>query len=137
MNKCPYNKCDGSGLIPLKNKAGEIVPYAWTHCDCHPVYGINPEPQHYREPQLDDYDYPLSDSFRAWTYEHCGIPDPGYAPSREKIQRQQVKPMTKPAQDEIQKLKAEINHLQNEIIKLKANSKSAQKPQVRKGGIQV
>ena len=132
---CPYGKCDGTGLIPL-TKDGKVIPFAWVHCDCHPIYGLNPEPEHYHPVSPEDYDFPLSDTYRAWTYEHCGIPDPGYAPSREKIQRQ-VKPMTKPAQDEIQKLKAEINHLQNEIIKLKANSKSAQKPQVKKGGIQI
>lgn len=78
---CPYQKCDGSGLIPfIKN--GKIIPNAWRHCDCHPIYGLNPEPEYYRERQPDDYDFPMSSTFRTWTYEHCEASDPGYVPQQ-------------------------------------------------------
>ena len=79
MRTCPYNKCDGTGLIPF-TKEGRVIPNCWTHCDCHPVYGLNPEPEHYRKVTPDDYDFPMSSDFRAWTYQHCGVPDPGYIP---------------------------------------------------------
>jgi hypothetical protein len=74
--KCPYDKCDGSGLIPAKDKEGNIIPYAWSHCDCHPQYGVDAH-EHYQEIRPEDFDFPCSDTFRSYYYHHCGVPDPG------------------------------------------------------------
>ena len=71
---CPYKKCDGKGRIPFV-KDGLIIPFAYTHCDCHPIYGLNPEPEHYHEPRLEDYNFPMSSDFRSLTYQDCGVPD--------------------------------------------------------------
>jgi len=75
--KCRYKKCDGSGLIPFKRSDGTIVPAAWTHCDCHSVYGIGAQ-EHFIDVQPSDFDFPMSGAFRAHTYNHCNQPDPGY-----------------------------------------------------------
>ena len=98
IDKC--SKCDGSGKIPLKNKAGEVVPYAWVFCECHPVYGDNTCPSiplvtegrrpgtgSQRLPRkiprgrmhlyIDDFDFPMSyDFYRSLCCEY-GWPDPG------------------------------------------------------------
>lgn len=75
-NNCPYKKCGGGGLIPFVNREGKVIPHAFTHCDCHPIYGLETEAEHWHDIQPDDYDFPMSETFRAWTYEHCGVPDP-------------------------------------------------------------
>lgn len=31
-------------------------------------------------PNPKDYDFPMSATFRAWTYQYCEVPDPGYVP---------------------------------------------------------
>jgi len=123
---CPYNKCDGSGLIPLV-KNGKVVPYAWLYCDCHPVYGLNPEPEHYHPVRPEDYDFPMSETFRAWTYEHCGIPDPGYVPPRADIadledrignlEAISAEPGQVPRRyhDQLQQLRAQVLYLQNKV----------------------
>jgi len=75
MKSCPYKKCDGSGLIPLI-KNNKVIPGAYHHCDCHSVYGLNPEPEHYHPICPEDYDFPMSETFRGFSYAYCGVPDP-------------------------------------------------------------
>jgi len=57
---CRYNKCDGSSLIPLKNNKGNVVPYAWIDCEC------KEEARYYQDVEPGDFDFPCSDSFRAY-----------------------------------------------------------------------
>ena len=123
MRECSFNQCDGSGLIPFE-KNSKIIPNVWLHCDCHPVYGLNPEPEHYHKVTPDDYDFPMSSDFRAWTYQYCGVPDPGYIPD------EQVSP---PATQEIihrhsnmgerefallQRTVSEVNYLRDKVSEL-------------------
>lgn len=85
---CHYNKCDGSGLIPFQNEEGEIIPYTFSHCGCHSQYGIVTR-EYYSAIQPEDYDFPMSSNFRVWTFENCGVPDPGYVlPKPEPIEPQ-------------------------------------------------
>ena len=70
MVKCTM--CDGSGLIPLKNKKGEVVPSAWIYCSCH-----QEEEEHYRPLSPSDFDFPISyDYYRSLCQLHSW-PDPG------------------------------------------------------------
>lgn len=73
---CPYQKCDGSGLLPFVGKDGKVRSGAHTFCDCHSIYGIDTQ-EHYMPVLVDDYDFPMSSTFRAQTYEDCGVLDPG------------------------------------------------------------
>ena len=82
QTKCPFNVCDGSGLLPFTGKDGKVRADVHTYCDCHPQYGIDNYDGCNSEPNLSDYDFPLSETFRAWTFEHCGVPDPAYVPPR-------------------------------------------------------
>ena len=76
QKKCPLNKCDGSGLNPLRSKRdNSIIPRAWTFCECH-----EDEPEHYLSLNLTDWDFPCSNLFRAFSYDSCGVQDPGSAP---------------------------------------------------------
>jgi ssDNA-binding Zn-finger/Zn-ribbon topoisomerase 1 len=87
--KCPVNKCDGSGLIPFV-KNGKVIPDARIYCECHPIYGLNPEPEHYRAFEPEDFDFPMSDTFRGFSYAYCGLPDPGYYKEPEETKPQVV-----------------------------------------------
>ncbi len=84
---CPYGKCKGDGLIPFVNKEGKTIPYTWLFCDCHPQYGIYVHD--YDQPlRPEDYDFPISSDFRAFTYSYCGVPDPGYIPPEPKVKEE-------------------------------------------------
>ena len=68
----PYcEKCNHTGLIPFKNKESKVIPYVWYHCDCH-----QDEPERYQSTRVGDFDFPMSQTFRAFSYEYCGQPDP-------------------------------------------------------------
>ena len=69
---CPYKQCDGSGLIPFQ-KNGRIIPNAFIDCDCSLDNSSIP-PLTLEEY---DFDYPMSESFRAASFQYCGVPDPG------------------------------------------------------------
>lgn len=71
--------CRGTGLIPFE-KNGEIIPGAYLHCSCHPVYGDDPEPERYHAVEAADFDFPASASFRGYSFELSGQPDSGYTP---------------------------------------------------------
>ncbi len=75
-SKCPYGKCDGKGLLPFVLPDGTISKFAKVFCDCHPVYGVNPELEHFRPVTPEDYDFPMSFDFRTWTYWQSSFPDP-------------------------------------------------------------
>lgn len=68
----PYcEKCKGEQKLPLINKKGKIVPYAWVFCECRI------EPEYYPSLKPSDFDFPVSFSFyRSLCQEH-GWPDPG------------------------------------------------------------
>lgn len=78
---CPYKKCDGSGLIPFIKK-GKTIPFVWVHCECHE----DKEP--YQSHQIEDFDFPMSDTFRAYSYQYCNESDPGYVPIQRDIDRE-------------------------------------------------
>lgn len=116
--ECPYKKCDGKGLIPFV-KDERVIPFAWLYCDCHTIQGINPEPERYRDIRPEDYDYPLSETFRAWTFEHCGVPDPGYSPQLKERIRLEVEPVEpEPLKhSEFIQLRSEMNFVRNTMNK--------------------
>ena len=140
---CPYNKCDGSGLIQFK-KNGKVIPYCWSHCDCHPVYGLNPKPEHYRDVQLEDYDFPCSSTFRAYSHQYCGVADPGSDASQSVYNRnlEEEKPqviehihrhgdMSKQEFDLLQQTARKATYLEKKLNEL---SKPKQKPQHKQTG---
>ena len=77
--KC--QKCNDTGLVPstaLGVFSGKPIPGCLTYCSCH-----EDEPEHYRRPTPEDFDFPMSDTFRGASFEYCGLPDPGYYPVSE------------------------------------------------------
>lgn len=71
MSNC--QKCNDTGLIPFKNKEGTIIPHTFIDCDCK-----EPEQERYHPIFPEDCDFPMSDTFRGFPFENCGVPDPGY-----------------------------------------------------------
>jgi len=72
---CP--ECNHTGLIPFE-KDGQVILHAFLDCECR-----EPEMEHYRTIGPEDFDYPLSDTFRAYSYHYSNVPDP--YPVREPI----------------------------------------------------
>ena len=57
-------------------KNGKVIPNAFLFCDkCH-----EEETEGYDQAKAADFDYPMSDTFRALSFEQCGQPDPGEIP---------------------------------------------------------
>jgi len=108
-------------LIPFV-KNGKVIPHAYVYCECH-----EDEPERYHPVKPEDYDFPMSETFRAWTYQHCGVADPGYVPPQQDIEDLQdrignleaisAEPgrMPRHYHDQIQQLKAQVTYLQNKV----------------------
>ena len=77
---CP--KCK-DGLIPFV-KNGKVVPHAWLDCEC------KQQVEHYQPLTPDMFDFPMSDTFRGFSYEYCNQPDPGYIPPEQEASATQV-----------------------------------------------
>jgi len=88
MPKC--SKCGGTGLIPFHGRKDAFI-----HCSCHTVYGDNPEPEIYHQASPTDIDYPCSDTFRAYSYQYCNQPDPGYIPQEQEAPAPRVEVITR------------------------------------------
>ena len=72
--------CNDTGLIPFKRKDGSVVPNAWLDCSCK-----EPVTDHYTAVTPSDFDFPMSDTFRGFFYERCGVLDPAHSPPQQDI----------------------------------------------------
>ena len=71
----PYCKrCNQTGLLPFV-KNGKVSPHTFLHCECRIEADSR---EHYFPLKPDDFDYPMSMAFRAFSYDYCGVTDPGY-----------------------------------------------------------
>lgn len=134
---CPYKKCDGSGLIPLK-KNSKVIPHAHIFCDCHPQYGIATH-EHYGDVKPEDYDFPMSETFRAWAHESCGVSDPGYIPPVPPEPSPQVivhrhSDMSKEDYDLLQQTARKANYLEKQVVELSRPKQKAQRKSDSKYG---
>ena len=67
--------CDGSGLLPFE-KNGSTVAHAFINC---PLCYEEPK-EYYHHTHVEDFDFACSNTFRGFTYQHCGQTDPAYSP---------------------------------------------------------
>lgn len=139
--KCPLGICDGSGLLPFTGKDGKVRGDVHLFCSCHPDYGDNVH-EYDRLIKPEDYDFACSESFRAYQYNYCGIPDPGAVTANlepEKPEPQVIEHihrtsnLSKQEWDLLQQTKLKVDYLEKKIeeaIKPKAKQK---KPSGYKG----
>lgn len=104
-------------------KNGQPVPHAFVWCDCYEEERII-----YR-PRPEDFDFPMSDTFRGFTFEYCELPDPGHVPAlnisdlEDRIQNLEeisAMPGRIPQQYHkmMQQARSEIAYLNNKLAKL-------------------
>lgn len=104
--KCSYDVCDGSGLIPF-TKDEKVIEHTFTHCDCHPVYGVENADRRYAHAlNLADFDFPMSDTFRGWSYEESGKRDPA---------RQEITIELPSDQEDIDQLREQVAELHRKV----------------------
>ena len=71
----------------------------------------------------EDYDFPMSDTFRAWSYDYCGVSDPAnteVAELRQQVEELQSlittpSKLPKKYQEEIDQLKGELAYTRNKL----------------------
>jgi len=66
--------CNDTGLVPSKVLgvfSKKPIPNCWENCECRD------ETEHYQRLRPSDFDFPMSETFRAFTYQYCNQPDPG------------------------------------------------------------
>ncbi len=73
QKKCPLNKCDGTGKLPFV-KDGRLILDTYIFCDCRED---NPERLSQNRAKPSDFDFPMSDIFRGYSFEYSGKTDPG------------------------------------------------------------
>ena len=124
-SKC--SECGGTGLVPSKalgKFSGKPIPDCYSDCEC------KEERHDYYQPlRPEDFDFPMSDTFRAYSYEYCGQPDPGYSPEAlestprvtEVIHRHSE--MGQKEFDLLQQTARRVGYLQGEIDQLKTRRK--------------
>lgn len=95
------------------------------------------EPEHYYPIKPEDYDFPCSSSFRAWTYQHCGVQDPGYIPPEPVIEPEPLREIIHRHSDlsrqefaELRQLRFKCDYLEEQLKEL---SKPKKKPETRYG----
>lgn len=79
------DKCNRTGLLPFV-KDGKVISNVFLDCECKDFE--HEQHQGYSHPRPEDFDFPMSPDYRAWTYQHCGIADPGFIP----VEREPEKP---------------------------------------------
>jgi len=68
------DRCKGTGLLPFL-KDGRVIQNAFINCECR-----QEQPEHYEALKPEDFDYPMSSSYRAASFEYCGMADTGAIP---------------------------------------------------------
>ncbi len=104
----PYcEKCNHSGLLPFKNKKGEVIPHTYLFCECN---SGTPYPFQYTPEQ---FDFPMSYScYRSLCREH-GWSDPG---AYEALGTQEPEPTIEPSWRReqwkvVDSLRGELTHI--------------------------
>ncbi len=122
-SKC--NKCDGSGLIPLKRKDGSVISHSFIYCECR-----EDEPEHYQTHPPEDFDFPMSYNFRSFVEEQStGQPLPALVPMLREVLPVLSQPesaWSKGQWDYIQQLKAMVSHLNSKVTELRAKEKGSE-----------
>ena len=117
-------ECGGSGLLPFHRKDGSIAAHVYLDCDCKDL-------RETLQPVTPDcFDYPMSQTFRAASFEYCGIADPGYSPPiintdidgrLNDLEAEVSRPGSIPRRytEELNQLKGRMLHLQSKVIEKK------------------
>ena len=127
--RCPI--CNDKGLVPSKvlgKFSGKTIPNCYSRCKC------NPEIERYHRVRLSDFDFPMSDAFRGFSYEYCGMPDPAEVPETIKSEEQPEpvsiqEPWDKRQQYQVDQLRSQVLHLEHKIQEI---TKRKAKPQTQK-----
>ena len=98
--------CHGTGLLPF-TKHGVAIPHAFVDCTCK-----KNEQGSFREKRPEDFDFPCSDTFRGFSFEQCGLPDPGYTPEASAFERVE-QASTRNVDDQ------RLDHLQGQLVALR------------------
>ena len=123
--KCSFDKCDGSGLIPF-TKAGTIIPHTFTHCDCHREYGVNARERYIRY-KVSDFDFPMSETFRGFSFEQSGEFDPLPLPEQA-IGEPEPEEWEYRQWQAVQQLRAEIQYVRNQLAEKQEDKKRMSDP---------
>ena len=116
------DKCNHTGLLPF-TKNGKTIPHAYLHCECK----IEIERQdHFLEIRPEDFDFPLSESFREFTFEQYGRP----WERRREIYQPEEQPETAPTsqpwdqrqQNQIDQTRAELRHIKQKLFEITGKS---------------
>ncbi len=106
--------CQGKGLIPFKNKQGEVVPNAWQDCECK-----QPEQEHYHQVTPADFDFPISWDYYRSLCQYHGWPVPPPEPPFERDQQASTlgehQPPALPRQADIDQLKGNLISLRDAL----------------------
>ena len=133
-HKCPYNVCDGSGILPFTGKNGKVRNDVVLFCDCHPIYGVDanncgiavdtqgrrPGVTGKRTPRgrmhlyANDFDFPMSwSTYRSLCAQH-GWDDPGTDIPPAIESHPVVAPLI-PEYQYLDSLKSQMLYLQNKL----------------------
>jgi len=109
--------CNGTGLVPSKvlgKFSGKPIPNCFSNCACR-----EDEQEHYQQASPEDFDFPMSDTFRGFSYEYCGLPDPGYTPKEEPVEPQSKQEQwTQDQWESVQQIRAHNLFLQKKVNEL-------------------
>ena len=106
------NQCDGTGLISLKDKGGNVIAGAYQYCVCYH------EPDYHETPlNMDDFDFPMSSTFRAYSYEICNQYDPGLTPQH-KEETKHIEHKPPDAHIDLDQLRGELSYIRKKLAEI-------------------
>jgi len=121
--------CNDTGYIPFV-KDGNTIPNAWIDCQCR-----EEQPPSYRETRPEDFDFPMSASFRELSFQRYGRPwecMPTQLPEDEPDDKQEVAPAVSQPWDKRQQY--QMDQLRGEIASLRNSMYNKPQPSQSKPG---
>jgi len=99
--------------LPFK-KNGKIIPHAFVDCECKLVI---PERFDNVRPDVSDFDFPMSDTFRGFSFGYCNQPDLGYVPLDPEAKPQEIFHYHVDLSKKIlQNLEGQVKYLQGKVM---------------------
>ncbi len=118
--------CNDTKLIPFVNKQGQLRNDAFLDCECKVD-----EPDHY-DIRPEDFDYPMSQSYREFTFEQYGRPwekKSDIVMLAPVIQEAESQPWDQRQQHQIDQTRAEIKRLTMKVAALTGEKPKPEQPE--------
>jgi len=116
--------CNNKKLLPLKRKDGTVVPHAFVDCEC------KQDETNHHDISPEDFDFPMSATFREFTFETYGSPWHQRSALTNPIvtEKPVAQPWDKRQQYQIDQVRSELIHIRRKLFEITGKKLEPGKP---------